>query len=180
MIEVGRNPWRSSGPTLSSSRATQTQLPGKILNISKNGDSTTSLVACASAWSLPPWKECFLVFRTCFTHFTTEKSLMLSFPFPHFTSSSETSLLQTKQSRLFQPFLVGEISNPIIISVAFHCTLTSSSTSLLCWGAQNCSTPGVESPHPEFLLLPNSLVLSSKPKFLGFFHSGYHIHSVYW
>jgi len=47
MIEVGRDLWRSSGPTSCSSRATESRLLRTmsrwLLNISENGDSMTSL-----------------------------------------------------------------------------------------------------------------------------------------
>ena len=67
MAEVGRDLRRSPGPTLCSSRATQSQLPSTmsigLLNISKDGDSAVSLGnLCQCSVTLTVIK-CFLMFR---------------------------------------------------------------------------------------------------------------------
>ena len=57
MVEVGRDLWSSSGPNSLLKQTTQSQLPRtvarRLSNISKEGDSTTSLTV----------EQCFLLFR---------------------------------------------------------------------------------------------------------------------
>lgn len=145
MIEVGRSSWRSSGPTPQPKE-------GQIDSVAQEDIEyiqgwrfhSQSGWPIASAQSLSQRKGCFLVIQDVCVSLqdvcplllvlswgTTEKNLIPSFPFPHFTYSPEPSLLQAKQCEPFQPFLAGEIPSPIIIPVALHCRLTSSSTSLL-------------------------------------------------
>ena len=66
-VEVRRDLWRSPCPTPSSSRDTYSRLPRsvfrRLLNISKDGDSATSLgnlCQCSVALIV---KKCFLMFR---------------------------------------------------------------------------------------------------------------------
>ena len=67
MVEVGRDLWRSSGPTPCSSRDSQSWLPSTmsrwLLSISKGGDSTASLGKLCWGSVTHAVNKCFLVFR---------------------------------------------------------------------------------------------------------------------
>ena len=52
----------------------------------------------------------------------------------HNEVSPKSSLLQAKQAHFPQPFLIGEVSSPLIILVALLWARSKSSTSFLYWG----------------------------------------------
>ena len=108
---------------------------------------------CDSAFTV---KNCFLMFRRnlpCFSLWPlplvlslgiTKNSLALSSLHLHFRYlytwmrfTLEPSLLQAKQSLISQPFLIGEMLQFLIIFMAAHWTLSSSSISVFYWRAQN-------------------------------------------
>jgi len=67
MVEAGRDLWRSSGPAPCSSRTPQSQLPrtmsGRLLNILKEADFTTSIGSLRQCLVTCTVKKCFLMFQ---------------------------------------------------------------------------------------------------------------------
>jgi len=129
----------------------------RVLKISRAGESTTPLGSLFQGSVTLRVKKFFLMFSWNFLCFslcplplvlslgTTEKSLAPSpdtHPSDIYKVPSQPSLLQLNKPSSLSLSSQDRYSSPLTIIVALRWTLSSSSSSFLNWGAQNCTPDG--------------------------------------